>query len=277
MARFGNLAMRSQLSGLGYSLADVRRAVDAGQLWPIRRFWLAHRGANAQAVRAVALGGRLASASALSTYGIWVTRPSGLWIASIPGRSRLPPVNEGEYRMWAHERFPHTDDRRWRMSVPDALTQYATVSSEADVIASFDSALNLRLLTRSRQDDVFAALPRRYRRLADRIDGRADSGLETLIRIAAIAEGWRVDVQVTIAGVGRVDILIDGWLVIELDGAAWHDDDVSQNEDRRRDAEPTLLGYRWHRFRSRQVLGDLDGRLRVIRTILASGRPARLQ
>ena len=65
MARFGNLAMRSQLQALGYSERDIRRAVDDHQLSPMRRRWLAYPGADWRASRAVALGGRLAAASAL--------------------------------------------------------------------------------------------------------------------------------------------------------------------------------------------------------------------
>ncbi|HYI32280.1 MAG TPA: DUF559 domain-containing protein [Glaciibacter sp.] len=274
MTRFGNLALRSQLKNLGYTHCDIRRAVDAQELWPIRRLWLAHRGADAGAVRAVALGGRLAAESALATYGIWVTRTTGLWIGTQQGRGRLPSTLPGEHRLWVRERHLCTDDKLWRMSVSDSLAQFARFAPYVDAVASFDSALNQRLLTRAALDDLIGSLPRRYRRLASGVDGRADSGLETLIRLAAQAEGWRVEIQVKIVGVGRVDILIDGWLVIELDGGEWHDDAASQDEDRRRDAELTLLGYRWQRFRSRQVLGDLEGCLRVMRTILASGRPA---
>jgi very-short-patch-repair endonuclease len=274
MARFGNLALRSQLKDLGYTHRDIRRAVDAQELWPIRRLWLAHRGADARAARAVALGGRLAAESALATYGIWVTRATGLWIGTPQGRGRLPSALPGEHRLWVREQHPTTDGKLWRMSVSDSLTQYARLASFVDTVAAFDSALHQRLLTRAGLDDIVSGLPRRYRRLATRVDGRADSGLETLIRLAAQMEGWRVEIQVKIAGVGRVDILIDGWLVIELDGGEWHDDAASQDEDRRRDAQLTLLGYRWQRFRSRQVLGDLEGCLQVIRTILASGRPA---
>lgn len=273
LARFGNLATRSQVRALGYSDRDIRHAIDEHRLSPIGRSWLAHPGADGRATRAVALGGRLAAASALASHGVWVTRPSGLWIASPPNASRLPPTQAGEHRLWAREHFPRSDDRQWRMSVRDALAQYARIGSAHDVIASIDSALNLRFLEPADLDDVFAVVPRRYRRLMRRVNGAADSGLETLLRLAAEEEGWRVDVQVRIPGVGRVDILIDGWLVIELDGDAWHDDDESRDVDRRRDAELILRGYRWQRFRHRQVVNQMPLCMEVIRTILASGRP----
>ena len=160
------------------------------------------------------------------------------------------------------------------MSVPDSLLQFAGLGAGCDVVASMDSALNKGLVTPTELEQVVALLPRRLRRLLSGVDGRAQSGLETLLRLAAEAEGWNVQIQVAISGVWRVDVLIDGWLVIELDGARWHDDDQSRDEDCRRDAELTLLGYRYHRFRSRQVLDAMPLCLAVIRTILASGRPA---
>ncbi|WP_166791657.1 endonuclease domain-containing protein [Cryobacterium frigoriphilum] len=172
------------------------------------------------------------------------------------------------------ERFPRHTDIRWRMSVADSLLQFAGLGAGCDAIASMDSALNKGLVSPSELEQVIALLPRRLRRLLGRLDGRAQSGLETLLRIAAEDAGWTVQIQVVISRVGRVDVLIDGWLVIELDGARWHDDDQSRDEDSRRDAELTLLGYRYHRFRSRQVLDEMPLCLAVIRTILASGRPA---
>jgi len=273
MVRFGNLATRIQLRDLGYTDRDLRRAIEENQLWPIRRSWVAHRGADGKATRAVALHGRLAAASSLASHGIWVTRPSGLWVGAARTASHVLPTGPGEHRLWVQEHFPHGDDRQWRMSVRDSLAQFARIGSPADVVASIDSALHEGLLTPAQLDDVFTVLPRRLRRLRERANGKADSGLETLIRVAAEDEGWRVEIQVHVTRVGHVDILIDGWLVIELDGAEWHDDERSQNEDRRRDAELILLGYRWHRFRHAQVLHNMPLCLEVIRTILASGRP----
>lgn len=46
--------------------------------------------------------------------------------------------------------------------------------------------------------------------------------------------------QVWVASVGWVDLVVDGWLVIEVDGYATHRE--AFGEDRRRDAELTRLG-----------------------------------
>jgi very-short-patch-repair endonuclease len=159
------------------------------------------------------------------------------------------------------------------MSLRDSLAQFARIASPEDAVASFDSALNHGLLTPVQLDDVFDVLPRRLRRLRARINSQAASGLETLLRLAAEAEGWTVEIQVKIVGVGHVDVLIDGWLVIELDGARWHADDVSRDEDAHRDAQLILCGFRRQRFRSSQVIDAMPTCIAVIRTILADGRP----
>lgn len=275
MQRFGNLAVRSQLRALGHTDHSLRRAVQHGQLHQLRKSWLLTAGANPQAVRAVALGGRLTATSALASYGVWVSRPSGLWIASPADSTRLPPTAWNENRMWMHERFRSRDERLWRMSVADSLLHYLLVGDEADVIASMDSALHQGLVAARTLDEIFAAAPRRVRRLRRRINAAAESGLETLMRLACDAEGWRVDVQVSIDGVGRVDLLIDGWLVIELDGGTWHDSEVDRDEDSRRDAKLIRIGYRYLRFRYRQVMDQMPMCVEVVRAMLAGGRPPR--
>ena len=65
--------------------------------------------------------------------------------------------------------------------------------------------------------------------------------------------GLNVDVQVAFAGIGRVDLLVEGWVIVETDGAEFHDGTVSMR-DRRRDAAFASLGYTVLRFRYAQVV-----------------------
>jgi len=274
MARFGYLATRTQLCELGHTPGQIRRAVDDRVVHPIRRSWLVTPGAHADAVRAVALRGRLTATSALATYGVWVSRPTGLWIASSPSASRLLATSESEHRLRRNDRFPVRDDKKWRVSVADAVLHYLSIGDETDVVASIDSALETGLLSQQQLDEIFAFAPRRVRRMRKKVRAAAQSGLETIMRLACEAEGWRVDIQTYVSGVGHVDVLVDGWLVIELDGGKWHDGEESRDEDARRDADLILDGYRYHRFRHKQVMTDLPMCIEVIRTILAGGRPA---
>jgi very-short-patch-repair endonuclease len=273
LTRFGGLATRSQLRALGHSPYVIRAAIAHGTVTAIGRDWLAGRDAPPAAMRAVARRGVLGGASALESYGIWVTESTELCIATPHSASRLPPLQPGEFRVWCRSLAPR-GAISWRATVDDALAQYIATLVEADhVVATIDSALNRRLIAPSELDRLFARLPRRFRRLRRAVDGRAESGLESLLRRACEREGWHIEIQVTIDGVGRVDLLIDGWLVIEADGSRWHDNREAARRDRARNGALVVRGYRWHRFGYEQVMYDIEGCIRVIRALVAGGPP----
>ncbi len=239
----------------------------------LRRPWVATRLAHPEAVRAINRGGKLAASSALRSYGVWVGRSSGLWVCSPPHASRLPVLFPGEHRIMAPERFPATTDIRWRVSVPDALAQTIVRGDATDAIASLESARYMGLIDDVLVRDIENVLPRRLRRGVARSHRKAMSGIETLFRLAAEAEGWNVEIQVFVRGVGHVDVLIDGWLVIELDGGS-HAELEQMHIDRSRDAELILLGYRYHRFDHPQLMNSMNRCIEVVRRILAQGRPS---
>ena len=106
-------------------------------------------------------------------------------------------------------------------------------------MASIDSALNRGLIALDQVTEIFDLLPPRYGVLRGLIDGRAQSGPETLVRVMVRKLGSTADLQVEFDGVGFVDLVVDGWLVIECDSKAHHSSweqqlkvrTVQQNED----------------------------------------------
>lgn len=105
-------------------------------------------------------------------------------------------------------------------------------------------------------------------------DAQAQSVLESGMRVLLLQAGLGpVESQVHIDRVGWVDLVVQGWLVIEVDGYAVHRDRFS--EDRRRDAELTRLGYVVLRFTYQQVLRQPDWVLDVVRDTLRSTPGAR--
>ena len=84
-------------------------------------------------------------------------------------------------------------------------------------------------------------------------DGRCESGIESIARYLLQLLGLRVEVQVQIDGVGRVDLLVEGRLIVEIDGRRWHPD---FERDRRRDTSAAIGRYRTLRFTWKQVLYD---------------------
>ena len=91
------------------------------------------------------------------------------------------------------------------------------------------------------------------RRRLQRTSSRARSPLETLARIQLRGAGLDVIDGVEIGGVGEVDLLIAGWLVVEPDGYEYHSDMWAFDQDRSRDRELARLGYTSIRFTANNV------------------------
>jgi very-short-patch-repair endonuclease len=58
---------------------------------------------------------------------------------------------------------------------------------------------------------------------------------------------------VSFPGLGRVDLVVEDWIVVETDGSAFHDVEVTAR-DRRRDAALIARGLAVLRFRYSQVV-----------------------
>jgi hypothetical protein len=224
-------------------------------------------------MRAVALGGRLGGASALESFGVWAGHRPGLVVAVLPGASRLPPLSPGESRLWAADRFPTESDRVFRVSLRDAIIQHARVAIRAELIATVDSALHHGLLGEFELAELLAALPERVRPSRRELDAASMAGTESLLRVDLRAQGYRVETQASIRKVGQVDLLVDGWYIVECDSREFHDGDAQQTADRRRDGEATLARYGSARFTYSQVMFRRDWCLAVVAAGLAAGRP----
>ena len=68
-----------------------------------------------------------------------------------------------------------------------------------------------------------------------------------LMRLILRSIGCVFDVQVVIAGVGRVDFVVNGWLIIECDSEEHHSSWADQKRDRRRDQAAAARGYATYR------------------------------
>ena len=275
LAAAGGLVRRSALLALGHSPHAIRRAIAAGVLVVPRRGWLASQAAPAPAVRAVALGGVLGGSSALTSYGIWVDDDVPLVVSCAPTASRLPPLAAGERRVWLDPIRLSGGAKQWRVSVVDALLQLALHVERDSLIASVDSALNKKLLGGGDFRRFIRALSRRLRSIEREVDANAMSGTETHMRLALVRAGYRVETQVFIPTVGEVDMLVDGWYIVELDSRKHHDGVEQQTTDRRRDGNAVLSGFAHDRFMWGQVRHDIDWCLAVVAARMRDGRPDR--
>ena len=132
-----------------------------------------------------------------------------------------------------------------------------------------DAALNQGLMIEGDLGGLRCTPARTRQWLARHCDGRSQSLLETRTRYALRAAGLRVEPQFPIPGVGRVDLLIDGKVVVETDGRATHALTAAFDTDRRRDRAALIAGYTVMRFGYSDVMGDPDG---VVQQVLAVAR-----
>lgn len=213
-------------------------------------------------------GGLVGCVSALALWGVFVQEPAGLHTHLRTNGVIRGPGN-GLVRHWGRLlRVAHP--RALVVEPVDALLQAVICQSPRAALASIDSALNRGVVREDELDELFAATPARRLAIRPLIDGRAEAGTETLVRLMARALGGSVDLQVRIRGVGRVDLLVDGWLVIECDSRAYHSDWKTQLEDRRRDLALAARGYVRIRpaaedilYRPEVVVAAIAGMLRV--------------
>ncbi len=276
VARLGGLASRRQLAALGHGRHVIDNALKGGGLLPIRPGWVGTKSANRLSVMAVLRGGRLTGATALRSYGVWagcdlrvriqLERDSHrrVQLPATPLAAFAPPQHDaGDLVLeWAPHSPTGSDVAAWRVTLADALIRFAKHESDEQIVAAIESAVHERLLSRAAVASLFSRLPRRLRRLRTRLDFLSESGLESIARFRLEDLGFHVQSQVQI-GPDRVDLVIDGWLVIELDGDRWHD----PAKDRRRTNRLIRAGYRVLRFGYFDVMEQWEVTLATIREL----------
>jgi len=279
------VAPRRELLADGVSRAQLASAVHLGQVVRVRQGWYALPGLDPEVIRAVRVGGRLACVSAARHYGWAVGENVGLHVCVATNASQLRSPDDPTKRMprqgspsvtlhWSRER---TRDATAHMvtSRRETILQLAICQSPELAVAAFDSFIRLDPRRSAELPDWLAELPRHIIDQFESCSALCESFLESIGRIRLAREGIRGEHQVRFAGVGRVDLVIDGWLVIEWDGLEHHDNGPAHDEDCRRDAVLASRGYRTLRFTYSMVMHEWYLVIAAIRAALAGGRPAR--
>lgn len=169
---------------------------------------------------------------------------------------------------WAELPFPDEADR-FGVGLRNALWQAARCLEFPAVVAMADSALQQRMLDEAQLREIAAALPARRRTLLEWVDGRAESGLESLLRCALRRDGIRWESQVVIPGVGRVDGRADR-VIVEADGAEYHADLA---RDYGRDLRAAQGGYATLRLDFATIVHRSDEAVAAVRGLVGAMSP----
>lgn len=259
---YGGLAATHELYSRGWTKRALTIAVAEGVIIRVRQGWYTLPNTPEIQREGVRVGGRLGCISGARLLGLSVPASGHLHVTVDPHTARLRSSSDKQVRL-ASMKSPgvivHWNDAgaagtRFTVGVRECLRQMSLCQSPEWVVAAADSALRARFLTASEWREDVRSLPRRLRRLLSRVDARAESITESVTRFRLEQLGFEPRLQVTIRGVGRVDMLLGERLVIEVDGYAYHSDPEAFEADRRRDARLSARGYRVLRFSYRQVM-----------------------
>lgn len=240
-----------QLRETGLSGHDIAREVAGGRLIRLRRGRYARIDLHSDLVRAGKHGARLDCVSLLAAIGVFVHSHQGLHLQIEMGASRRPTPAADVVRHWRR-----SSCRREALAadIREALAQAVRCQTEPNAIATIDSSWHHRIIDETDVAAIFALLPARYQHLREQLDPRAESGTETLVRLLLRLLDCHFELQVRIRGVGRVDLVVDGWLIIECDSKSHHEGWAAQKRDRRRDLAAAALGYTTIRLLAEDIL-----------------------
>ncbi len=220
------LARQSTLIANGFSQRQVEAALRSGLLRRVGRGLLALEGADPALIGAARNGASLSCVSAASLLGWWVLAPAGPVHLRCDRALALPAAVVHRGRRSGHRLIAAPRD-----IVRDAFRCLPSV--EALVIAESAVVCNAVGLKTLKQE--FSG-PREWRiaRLLETVRRTTASPLEVCARFHLLAAGFRPQEEVLLPGVGRVDFLIEGWLIIEIDGYAFHSARTEYRKDRQR-------------------------------------------
>ncbi|PFG18584.1 hypothetical protein ATL40_0124 [Serinibacter salmoneus] len=168
-------------------------------------------------------------------------------LSAPPNRARLR--QSGVNARWHYEHV--TPSHRPRVAcLEDAASRMALCQEYDNVVVVLD------YLARRHGPDflervlraVESIKPSRARALRVDVTGRSRSPMETTVRLALRRAGFCVAQNVFVPGVGEVDFVIEGVLVVELDGYTYHSGRKPFRDDRRRDRQALRLGMPVVRF-----------------------------
>ena len=159
----------------------------------------------------------------------------------------------------------------WRTGLVDTLLHLADCVPVEWWIAALDAAMHQQrekppLMSSDGFAELQDRLPERLRGEVERVDPLAGSCLETLLRLGLVSRAiGPFTLQFAPRAHQMVDFLLPGKLIVEVDGAAFHD----PAKDAIRDAYFRGLGYRVLRFDYDAVVFHLEETLDRIEAELA--------
>lgn len=261
----GSVARTQTLRDRGVSKRLIAGHVARGEILRLRMGLLALPDAPDDFRAALMNNGLLTCASAAKHYGLWSLHPpTRLHLSCLHGHGH-GYANHRDRTVPVHEHLP-------LVGVVDVLIHALHCLPPVEAAAMVECSLR-------RSDTVRSFLVERLqgdrngkaRAALDLVTGCADSAVEVVARILFRRAGFYVETQVFVNGVGRVDFLLEGFLVVEVDGAAYHSDRRALRRDLQRNNTAIAGGYLVLRYSYEDIMFNQEAVLEQVRAVL-SGR-----
>ncbi|RKR20455.1 type IV toxin-antitoxin system AbiEi family antitoxin domain-containing protein [Arthrobacter oryzae] len=221
LSKYDGVARAKHIAAAGVSDFQLKSAMAAGAVSRVSRGVYALPGADAQLISIRSLPAEPACITA-AQFG-------GLWVLEAPDHPHVALTHSRTYQGFVCH----------RSSTPpgllDTVIQCLRCLPEPAGLIIAESAVVLKgLELASLRRRLNGRKDARERRIVSGIVPQSQSVIECLARFLLRRAGFHVESQVNIPGMGHMDLMVDGRLGIETDGAAFHMDRVSFEEDRRR-------------------------------------------
>jgi very-short-patch-repair endonuclease len=264
----GGVARVALLRREGYSERALRKLAAAGAVQPRKGIW-ALPSADPEFLQAIIDNSLLTCASGASRYQLWLKdRPGRLHLVSKHHRGRHF-ARHGLLRFAPDQRLPIA-------SLEDTVIHGLTCLSEVDAIAMAQSAMRHHGVPRAvLEAELTAKYYGNARRRLAMADHLSESVPEISARLLFEKAGLRFRRQVQISGVGRVDFLIDGWLIVEINGFQFHGSREAWRRDMSRSNVAQTQGHAVLSYAPEQIWNSPGLVLQEIRAVLERGGPGR--
>lgn len=256
----------SHLRRMGLDRFQIRELVDHGLLVKTARGTYALPSARPDIVKAAGQNVSLACVSAASVRGLWVWKPPAVPHVVRDSAKKIPGcvVHRGK-----------RSARQLVVSEFDAVCQaFRCVPAWQALVVAEAAVAGGRVMLRDLKAHFSGSHDWRTRLLIDRIRADSQSMPETLARLALEDAGFRVTTQVQIGGVGRVDGVVNGALVYEVDGRRFHSGPTEFENDRSRWNSLVMQGIPVVRIPASWVLRDPNSVLPIVSGALSTMKSA---
>lgn len=231
------------------SAGEMGRLVRSGFARKLRGTWYSDARTPPHLASAIKVGAKIDCISACGLHGLWAPQTAGLHVTIGVGAPTPSLTGLCVHRVKRKGRLPVA-------TVAEALRSVIRFHDVETAMIVLESAVNMRKIPKHMAIKIIQEHARRDKTLWKYFDPTSQSGSETRVRLFLQRKGVRVRSQVSIAGIGRVDLLVGDSLIIECDSYAHHASASDMHRDRDRDVQARILGFEVIRLSYRHIWSE---------------------